>query len=57
MYFYKKRSNEVERIISGDLVFVVADGNYDDQVMPVGCTVVEMGRNIYASVRAGGKMQ
>lgn len=57
MYFYKKRSNEVERIISGDLVFVVADGNYDDQVMPVGCTVVEMGRNICASVRAGGKMQ
>lgn len=47
----------MEHIISGDLVFVVADGNYDDQDVLVGCIVVEMGRNICASVGAGGKMQ
>lgn len=35
MYFCKKRSNEVEHFIFGDLVLVVADGNYDDQIQLV----------------------
>lgn len=36
IYFYKKRSNEVEHFIFSDLVLVVADRNYDDQMKLLG---------------------
>jgi len=36
IYFYKKRSNEVEHFIFSDLVFVMADENCVDQTKLVG---------------------
>lgn len=43
MYFCKKRSNEVEYFIFGDLVFVVADGNYDDLIQLVAVLLLKWG--------------
>lgn len=54
VYFYQKRSNEVEHFIFSDLVFVVADENYVDQIKLVGWDALAMGRHVCASVSGGG---
>lgn len=41
----------MEHFIFSDLMFVVVDRNYDDQMKLVGLDILETARNLYALVR------